>query len=103
MQGKVKSTDKLPFVALYEAVSRSETKKNSSDPLVNEQYLQWAILWVSLSCYKFQFPARVPVYFRLLKRALLTGLTFLLLYFPLMERILDERKDTVNRAAHVQT
>ena len=97
MQGKLKSTDKLPFVALYQAVSRSETEKNSSDPLV------WAILWVSLSCYKFQFHTTVPAYFRFLKCALLTGLTFLLLYFPLTERILDERKNTVNHAAHSQT
>lgn len=102
MQGNLKSRDKLPFVALYQAVSRPEPEENSSDPLVNEQCLQWAMFWVSLSCYKFQFQTTLPVYFRFLKNTLLTGLTFLLLYFPLMEKILDERKDTVNHAAHSQ-
>lgn len=103
MQGKLKSRDKLSFVALYQAASRSETEKNSSDPLVNEQCLQWAMLWVSLSCYKFQFHTTVPDYFGFLRNALLTALTLLLLYFPLMQRILDERKDTVNHAVHRQT
>lgn len=60
------------------------------------------MLWVSLSCYRFWFYTTVPVCFKYLKNALLPGLTFLLLYFPLMERILDDRKDTVNHTTQSQ-
>lgn len=86
-KGKLKRTDKVPFVALYQAGSRSETGKNSSASLANEQ-----CLWFHYP-ETFQFHTRVPAHFKFLRHALLTG--FLHLHFPLMEEISDDRKDTV--------
>lgn len=90
-KGKLRRTDKLPFAALYQAVSRSETEKNSSASLFNEQ-----CLWFHYPG-TFQFHTTVPAHFKFLKHALLTGLTFFApsFSFPLMEEIPDERKDTV--------
>lgn len=69
-KGKVSRADKLPFVALYQAVSRSETGKNSSASLANEK-CHWFYYPGT-----FQFYTTVPEHFKFLKRALLTGLTF---------------------------
>lgn len=88
-KGKLRRTDKLSFVALHQPVSRCETGKKSSASLANEQ-----CLWFHYPG-TFQFHTTVPAHFKFLKHDLLTGLTFLLLHFPLMEEVLDERKDTV--------
>lgn len=69
-KGKLRRADKHPFVALYQAVSRSEIGKNSSASLANEQ-----CLWFHYPG-TFHFHTTVPEHFSQKSMFEKFGLTF---------------------------